>query len=89
MHIPLGGIEIPRRQLDQRQVEDGRGRLAPVIVGQGVYFGADDGFLYALDRTHGELLWKLSLGAPIHAAPVFASGRLYVQTTDGRLHAIE
>ena len=62
---------------------------SPVIIGSRVYFGADDGLLYALDRTHGELLWTLSLGAPIHATPVFASGRLYVRTKDGRLHSIE
>jgi eukaryotic-like serine/threonine-protein kinase len=62
---------------------------SPVIIGPRVYFGTDDGWLYALDRTHGELLWKLSLGAPIHATPVFASGRLYIQTSDGWLHAIE
>ena len=62
---------------------------SPVIIGPRVYFGALDGFLYALDRLHGELVWKLALGDPIHATPVVASGRLYVRTTDGRLHAIE
>ena len=38
---------------------------------------------------HGALLWKLGLEAPIHASPVVASGRLYIRTTDGRLHCIE
>ena len=36
---------------------------SPVIIGPRVYFGSDDGWLYALDRTRRELLWKLSLGA--------------------------
>jgi outer membrane protein assembly factor BamB len=62
---------------------------SPVIIGPGVYFGANDGWLYALDRADGTLLWKLAIHAPIQAAPVFASGRLYVRTSDGRLHAIE
>jgi outer membrane protein assembly factor BamB len=62
---------------------------SPVIIGPRVYFGAIDGCLYALDRAQGELLWKLPVGEPIHATPVFASGRLYVRTSDGRLHAIE
>ncbi|HIM49070.1 MAG TPA: hypothetical protein EYM32_09410, partial [Dehalococcoidia bacterium] len=30
-----------------------------------------------------------SLGAPIEVSPVFAQGRFYVRTSDGRLHAIE
>jgi outer membrane protein assembly factor BamB len=62
---------------------------APVIIGPRVYFAALDGFLYALDRFHGELAWKLALGDAIHATPVVASGRLYVRTKNGRLHAIE
>ena len=62
---------------------------SPVIIGPRVYFGAIDGFLYALDRAHGALVWKLAFGGPIHAPPVFAGGRLYVRTNDGRLHAIE
>jgi eukaryotic-like serine/threonine-protein kinase len=62
---------------------------SPLVVGPRVYFGALDGFLYALDRSNGELVWKLAFGAPIHATPVFASGRLYIRTGDGRLHAIE
>jgi outer membrane protein assembly factor BamB len=62
---------------------------SPVIIGPSVYFGALDGVLYALDRSHGEILWTLGFDAPIHATPVVASGRLYIRTTDGRLHCIE
>jgi outer membrane protein assembly factor BamB len=62
---------------------------SPVIIGPEVYFGANDGFLYALDRAHGALRWQLAVHAPIQATPVFASGRLYVRTSDGQLHAIE
>ena len=62
---------------------------SPVVIGPRVYFGAIDGFLYALDRSTGDLVWKLACGDPIHATPVFASGRLYIWTRNGRLHAIE
>jgi eukaryotic-like serine/threonine-protein kinase len=62
---------------------------SPLIIGPRVYFGAIDGFLYALDRFSGRLVWKLAFGEPIHATPVFASGRLYIRTRDGQLHAIE
>jgi len=54
-----------------------------------LYFGAKDGFFYALDRSNGRLLWRLSLSAPIEVSPVFAQGRFYVRTSDGRLHVIE
>ncbi len=62
---------------------------SPVAVGDGVYFGAKDGVFYALDRSTGELLWDRDLGAPIQAPPIYAAGRLLVQTADGRVHAIE
>ena len=62
---------------------------SPVIIGPAVYFGAIDGVLYALERAHGALLWKLPFAASIHATPVFASGRLYVRTSEGWLHAVE
>jgi eukaryotic-like serine/threonine-protein kinase len=66
-------------------------RLHTSLIDRGpkVYFGATDGFLYALDRSRGTLVWKLAFGEPIHASPVFASGRPYIQTRDGRLHVME
>src|SRR5262245_40852423 len=34
----------------------------PIVVGDMVYVGAWDGFLYALDRETGTLRWKIELG---------------------------
>ncbi len=33
-------------------------RLAPVLVGERLVFGADDGFVYCLQQSDGELLWR-------------------------------
>ena len=54
-----------------------------------VYFGTRGGIFYALDRHSGDVIWQLSLGAPIEVAPAFAQGRFYVRTSDGQLHAIQ
>ena len=62
---------------------------SPVILGDRIYFGTRDGYFYSLDRSNGKLFWRLSLDAPIEVSPVFAQGRLYVRTSDGRLHAID
>ena len=59
------------------------------MVGDRVYFGTDAGSLYALDRSNGEQIWQLRLGAAIDISPVFADSRLYVRTSDGLVHAIE
>lgn len=77
-----------REELWRFQAEDGI-VSSPVILGDRIYFGAQDGYFYALDRSNGKLLWRLSLDAPIEIPPVFAQGRFYVRTSDGRLHAID
>ena len=62
---------------------------SPLVLGARVYFGTRNGSLYALDVNTGALLWQRSMGAPVGVAPIFADGRIYVHTGDGRLHAIE
>jgi outer membrane protein assembly factor BamB len=37
---------------------DGPVRFAPHVVGERVYFGSDDGCIYCLRASDGELLWK-------------------------------
>jgi outer membrane protein assembly factor BamB len=41
-----------------KRYADGPVRLAPVASGGKVYFGSDDGYLYCVDATSGELQWK-------------------------------
>ena len=60
-----------------------------MVLGNRVYFGDGSGEFYSLDRKTGQVIWQVSLGAPIAVSPVFAQGRFFVRTTDGRLHAIE
>lgn len=44
-----------------RFVAGGPVRLAPTLAGDSVFFGADDGCVYALSRSDGALRWKVSL----------------------------
>jgi outer membrane protein assembly factor BamB len=39
-------------------VTEGPVRLAPGIVGDQIYFGSDDGFVYCLNSKDGSLIWK-------------------------------
>lgn len=51
--------------------------------------GSDDGYLYGLDREMGALLWSYRTGDAIAAGPAVANGRLFVGSTDRRLHAFD
>jgi outer membrane protein assembly factor BamB len=48
---------------------EGPVRLAPVLDGGRVYFGADDGFVYCLEAGDGSLLWRRRVGPRDHRLP--------------------
>ena len=49
----------------------------PVVVDSVVYFGAWDGFFYAVDSATGALRWKRALGRQfVRSTPLVADGRV-------------
>ena len=61
--------------------------------GRTVYAACRDGWLYAIDRKTGKLLWRFSYGAPLTAGPVvasFANGEVplavYQVSSDGQVY---
>lgn len=67
--------------------EDGFSATA-AIVGQAVFAPCEDGKLYALRQTTGELVWTYDAGAPIHASPL-SRGLLFFGDDDGVFHAVD
>jgi outer membrane protein assembly factor BamB len=61
---------------------------SPAVLGDTVWVGSSDGWLYALDRVNGALHWKRDLQSPISASPTVASGRVIVQTMNGGIYAL-
>jgi len=54
-----------------------------------LYFGCDDGAVYALNALTGKLRWKKMLGGgPIASSPWLADGVLYVGSDSGTLYAV-
>jgi eukaryotic-like serine/threonine-protein kinase len=62
---------------------------SPVIAGDVVYVGSDDGWLYALDLATGARRWRVDLGSPVSASPAVGGGLVYVAARDGRVWAVE
>jgi outer membrane protein assembly factor BamB len=67
----------------------GRAESSPVVVGRTVYFGCEDGGLYALSTISGGVRWVTQLGGPVKSAPAYYGGRLYVGDYGGYMNAVD
>lgn len=67
----------------------GRAESSPVVVGRTVYFGCEDGRLFALSTISGNVRWATTLGGPIKSAPAYYGGTLYVGDYGGDMNAVD
>lgn len=61
---------------------------SPVIQGSTLYFGSDDGNVYAVDAGSGRQIWKCVTGGPVCATPAVANEMVYVGSYDGKFYAL-
>jgi outer membrane protein assembly factor BamB len=62
---------------------------SPVYSDGVVYFGGDDGSVYAVDAADGRERWKRKTGGPVPSTPAIAAGVLYVASYDGKVYALD
>jgi outer membrane protein assembly factor BamB len=67
----------------------GRAESSPVVIDRTVYFGCEDGRLFALSTISGGTRWATSLGGPIKSAPAYYRGTLYVGDYGGYMNAVD
>lgn len=60
---------------------------SPVICGDRVVVGSDDGRLYVLDLARGGERWSYQIGEAITASPAVAGGMIVIGAEDGVLYA--
>jgi outer membrane protein assembly factor BamB len=59
------------------------------IVGNLVFVGCQDEFLYALNLRDGKPKWKYKASAPIKVGAAFNGGAVYVGDEDGKFHCVD
>lgn len=70
-------------------------RCTPAADASNVYFGAQDGTLYALDRNDGAVRWKVRLneGEPraqqLFSRPTLSDGKLYIGSASAELYCVD
>jgi outer membrane protein assembly factor BamB len=61
----------------------------PASGGKKVFYGSENGYLYALAEATGELLWQGQIKGEIIASPVFESNVVVVNSSSGILKAFD
>ncbi|HXR29950.1 MAG TPA: PQQ-binding-like beta-propeller repeat protein [Solirubrobacterales bacterium] len=66
-----------------------RAESSPLVIDRTVYFGCEDGGLYALSTISGNVRWATSLNGPVKSAPAYYGGTLYVGDYGGSMNAVD
>jgi outer membrane protein assembly factor BamB len=66
-----------------------RAESSPIAIGRTVYFGCEDGNLYALSTVNGNVRWATGLGGPVKSAPAYYGGKLFVGDYGGYMNAVD
>jgi outer membrane protein assembly factor BamB len=61
---------------------------SPAVADGKVYFGLDNGYVYALDAFTGDFVWSYKTDGPAQSSPAISDGLLLVGSNDGFLYAI-
>jgi hypothetical protein len=64
------------------------GYASPVFDGERIYTVDNGGILFAFDAKTGNRLWDQNLGTIQKSSPVFADGKIYVGTENGKFFII-
>jgi len=67
----------------------GRIVSSPVSVGGMIYFGSDDGYVYAVDAASGRQVWRRATKGPVSATPAVDHGVVYIGSFDGKFYAFD
>ena len=62
---------------------------SPLLVGDELYVVNDYGILTCIAATSGETHWQERIGGNYSASPVFADGRIYFQSEEGKTTVVE
>src|SRR5215210_7207529 len=81
----LSGEPVLRWQFET----DGRVDSTPVVVDGIVYFGSDDGNVYAVAADTAEERWRFAAAGAVDSSPAVANGLVYVGSADGSFYALD
>ena len=64
-------------------------RSSPACDGETIFFGCDNGCIYAVNKSDGEIQWEFKTEESVEATPSIKNGTLYIGSTDKYFYAID
>lgn len=61
---------------------------SPVTRDHVIYFGGDDGNIYAVEAESGRQIWKRATGGPVPSTPAIDGESLFINSYDGKFYAL-
>lgn len=62
---------------------------SPVVVGNRVYIGSENGKVYSLDASTGAEIWNFTTNNEVDSTPTVVDGVVYVGSADRKLYALD
>jgi outer membrane protein assembly factor BamB len=84
IHPPLG----VRWNLKLQESETAKSFNPPVVRGDSIYFGSDDGNFYSQNVTTGYMNWIFKTRAPVNSIPFVGDDTVYFGSNDGSVYAV-
>jgi len=79
----------PEPRWISRQGDIGGNIIGGLAIADGrVYFGASDGWIYALDAVDGHKLWEHETEGKVWSSPAVENGTVYIGSFDRKLYAL-
>lgn len=66
-----------------------RSESSPLVVGDTVYFGSEDGTVYALRTKDGNARWAVKVGGAVKGGLAYDRGKLFFGDYSGHMHAYD
>jgi len=82
------GSKIPNNLLNWSFETGGPVRSSPVVVNGIVYFGSNDGKVYALNAVNGTEKWSFSTGGEVRSTPAVVNNRVFFGSSEGTVYAL-
>ena len=80
---------VPKGQVQWTFTTGAAIHSSPTVVDGTVYFGSQDGKIYAVDAASGNEKWAFQTESFVESSPAVVNGVVYVGSNDGRMFALD